>query len=163
MNARKIVTMLLLVVVFGSLGVFAWRRSGQASAERPDPSVAAAPAGSDAACAAAQVLVTYFTTKVRCESCRTIEALARRAVAEGFADEVAAGRVVFRVVDTDLPEHAHFVDHYEIANKTVIVSHQRDGREIDWTGRQDVWLHLDDPETFFAYVREPIRDYLAQK
>lgn len=153
-NARKLTTSLLLVLVFGSLGVFAWRES------RPS---ADASTGDQAEHTTAAVLVTYFTTDVRCESCRTIEALARRAVAEGFPTELAAGEVAFRVVNTDRPEHRHFVDHYEITNKTVVVSHQRDGREVDWTGRQDVWLHFDEPATFFDYVREPIRAYLTAK
>jgi hypothetical protein len=39
----------------------------------------------------------------------------------------------------------------------------RDGRETEWTGRQDVWLHFEEPEAFFTYVREPIRSYLAPK
>ncbi|HEX6813365.1 MAG TPA: nitrophenyl compound nitroreductase subunit ArsF family protein [Planctomycetota bacterium] len=153
MNARNLVTSLLLVVVFGSLGVFAWQRG-----MKPPATVPAEPATN-----AADVLVTYFTTNVRCVSCRTIEELTRRAVAEGFPAELAAGKVVFRVVNTDLPEHQHFVDHYTITNKTVVVSHQRDGREVEWTGRQDVWLHFGEPETFFTYVREPIRSYLAAK
>lgn len=159
MNHRTATTALLLLIVFGSLAVFAWRHL------RPTPATAAATTDAAAARreAAATVLVTYFTTDVRCDSCRTIEALTQRAVQEGFRDELAAGQVVFRVVNTDRPEHRHFVDHYEIANKTVIVSHQRQGHEVAWTGRQDVWLHFEEPETFFAYVREPIRAYLTAK
>ena len=157
MNLRTATTSLLLLIVFGSLAVFAWQRL------RPTAATAATDADAARRAAAATVLVTYFTTDVRCDSCRTIEALPQRAVHEGFRDELATGQVVFRVVNTDRPEHRHFVDHYEIANKTVIVSHQREGHEIAWTGRQDVWLHLDEPENFFAYVREPIRAYLTAK
>jgi len=170
MNVRNLVSSLLLVVVFGSVGVFAWQRSqGRPVAARPAaaPSAAESPTPGPVpavdVATAAEVLVTYFTTNVRCVSCRTIEALAQRAVAEGFVEDVAAGKVAFRVVNTDLPEHQHFVDHYKITNKIVIVSHQRDGREVEWTPRQDVWVHFHEPETFFAYVREPIRAYLAAK
>ena len=108
-------------------------------------------------------MVTYFTTDVRCDSCRRIEALSQRAVLEGFPDEIAAGRVVFRVINTDLPENAHFVDRYAITNKIVVVSHQQGGDEVGWKGLQDVWLHLDEPDEFLPYVREPIRAYLAEK
>lgn len=165
MTIRNLVTITLLVVVFGSLGVFALRRGGQPPAEAPSQHASATQGGSvDAAAAvAAKVLVTYFTNNIRCESCRTIEALALRAVAEGFPAEAAAGTVKFRVINTDLPEHEHFVDHYAITNKIVIVSHQREGREVEWTACQDVWLHFDEPEAFFAHVREPIRTYLAGK
>lgn len=162
MNSRQLIRSILLIVVFGSLGVFAWQRS-QTSASNPPVAVQAAPAPVVDAAAKADVVATYFTTNVRCESCRTIEALSQRAVVEGFPTEVAAGKVVFRVINTDLPEHAHYVDHYEITNKIVIVSHQRDGKEVEWKGLQDVWLHFHEPDTFLTYVREPIRAFLAGK
>lgn len=192
MNPRQLVSSLLLVAVFGSVGVFAWQRSQRAAAKPPTdvpapavpaptaPQVADGNAPTPAADAAAEkpavpavpavdaaakadVVVTYFTTNVRCESCRKIEALSRRAVVEGFPAELASGRVVFRVINTDEPEHAHYVDRYEITNKIVIVSHQQGGKEVEWKGLQDVWLHLDEPDEFLPYVREPIKAYLAGK
>jgi hypothetical protein len=165
MHARTLVRALLLAVVFGSLAVFAWQRSQRASVPsiaEPEPSAPAAEVIVDPE-KAADVVVTYFTTNVRCVSCRTIEELTRRAVAEGFASELAAGRVVFRVVNTDLPEHQHFLEQYSITNKIVIVSHQREGNEVEWSPRQDVWTLFHDPEAFLAYVREPIAGYLAAR
>ena len=152
MKTTSIFRSVLLVVVGGSLLFWALRERPAADTGRVDP----------AAVAAAKVVVTYFTTDVRCDSCRTIEALSRRAVTEGFPAELASGALVFRVVNTDREENAHFVDHYEIANKTVIVSRQRDGAEVEWVSRQDVWLYLEEPETFLDYVRTPIRDYLGR-
>lgn len=194
MNSRQLIRSILLVVVFGSLGVFAWQRSQTSASSSPtalpaspailssnppaadgnlpvpaaiesgaisQPAVPPAPVVDPAA--KADVVATYFTTNVRCVSCRTIEALSQRAVVEGFPTEVAAGKVVFRVINTDLPEHAHYVDHYAITNKIVIVSHQRDGKEVEWKGLQDVWVHFHEPDTFLTYVREPIRAFLAGK
>ena len=157
MNLRTATTSLLLLIVFGSLAVFAWQRL------RPTAATAATDADAARRAAAATVLVTYFTTDVRCDSCRTIEALSQRAVVEGFPAEVAAGKVVFRVINTDRPEHAHYVDHYSITNKIVVVSHQRDGKEVAWQGLQDVWVHFREPDEFLPYVREPIQAFLAEK
>lgn len=154
MKNRSMIRAVLLLVVGGSLFFWAMRR--------PQPIAAETAAADAAAVAAADVVVTYFTTDVRCDSCRKIEALTRRAVDEGFADELASGRLVFRMVNTDRPEHAHFLEHYEIANKIVIVSWQRDAAEVEWTPRQDIWLLLDEPDEFLPYVRQPIHDYLAR-
>lgn len=154
MNGTSILRWSLLLVVFGSLGVYAVKKAGNHA------SAATTPALHDVG--KAEVVVTYFTTDVRCTSCLTIEELSRRAIEQGFPAEVADGRVVFRVLNTDRPENAVYKDHYELANKTVIVSHQANGREVAWTNRQDVWLLLDEPEPFFAYVREPVRGYLGK-
>ncbi|MFO1076784.1 MAG: nitrophenyl compound nitroreductase subunit ArsF family protein [Planctomycetota bacterium] len=155
MNPKTAVRWFLLAVVLGSVAFYLWRR----------PDAAAASSGGAVAApdvAAASVVVTYFTTNVRCDSCRTIERLSRKAVEEGFPADVASGRVVYRVLNTDLPENQHFLDDYEIANKTVIVSHQVAGKETEWTNRQDVWLMLDQPDEFLAYVREPVGRFLGK-
>ncbi len=102
------------------------------------------------------VVVTYFTTNVRCPSCRQIEALARQAVATHFGAGENRDRIVFQVINTDLPENRHFVDHYQIAAKTVIVSRRENGAETDWINLQDVWLKLGDPAGFDAYVTEAV-------
>jgi len=160
MQARSAIRVLLLLVVVGSLVAFGIKRAKGVGG--PVEGAATSESAAVAVPEDVQVLVTYFTTDVRCTSCRTIEELSRKAIEEGFPQEVASGAVAFRVVNTDQPEHAHFVDEYGLTNKTVIVSHRRAGAELEFTDRQDVWLLLDEPEPFFAYVREPVRAYLAQ-
>lgn len=156
MQAKSVLRWVLLGIVFGSLGIYALQKA-QSRDRLPAT-------GADAEnTAAATVVVTYFTTDVRCDSCRTIERLSREAIEAGFPDEVADGAVVFRVRNTDRPENQHFVDEYEIANKTVIVSHQQHGTETEWTNRQDVLLLFDQPDEFLAYVREPVQRYLGRK
>lgn len=156
MNGKPVLRWALLAIVLGSVMFYALQRSGA----RPATTGETATSPPDAT--AATVVVTYFTTDVRCDSCRKIEALSRQAVEEGFPQEMGSGAVVFRVLNTDQPENQHYVDDYEIANKTVIVSHQVDGRETEWANRQDVWQLLDEPDEFLNYVREPVKRYLGK-
>ncbi len=107
------------------------------------------------------VVVTYFTTDVRCPNCRKIEALSRESVSTRFPEEFKSGRVVFRVVNTDRPENKHFLDDYKLVSKTVIVSQRKDGKEQDWVNLQDVWLKLDEPAAFDAYVGDTVKRYLG--
>jgi hypothetical protein len=163
MDPKSLLRWFLLAAVFGSVAFYLWKAPGDAGAtvdQAPGASPVAATQDTPDPATRADVVVTYFTTDVRCKSCRTIEALSRQAIEEGFPEELARGEVVYRVVNTDLPENEHFIDDYQITNKTVIVSHQVDGEETEWTGRQDVWLLLDEPEEFLTYVREPVLRYL---
>lgn len=155
MTTKSVLRWALLLVVFGSVAAYAWQKANQTK-----PTLAPAANAQDTA--AATVVVTYFTTDVRCDSCRTIETLSREAIEQGFPDEVKNGQVVFRVLNTDRDENQHFVDAYEIANKTVIISHQQQGKEAEWENRQDVWLLFEEPNEFFEYVREPVRRYLGK-
>jgi hypothetical protein len=154
-HAKSALRWVLLLIVFGSVAVYAWQQSHK-------PEQQAAPDSPLLDSKVATVVVTYFTTDVRCDSCRTIEKLSRQAIEEGFPNEVASGAVLFRVLNTDRTENQHFVEDYEIANKTVIISHQQNGKETQWLNRQDVWLLLDEPTEFLAYVREPVRRFLGK-
>jgi hypothetical protein len=116
--------------------------------------------GSVAALPGEGVVVTYFTTDVRCPSCHKIEDLTRGTVESGFADKLASGELVFRTVNTDMPENRHFVDDYNLVSKTVIVSQRKDGREIGWKNLQDVWMKLSSPGDFEACVRGAIEESL---
>ncbi len=98
------------------------------------------------------VVVTYFTTDVRCASCRKIESLTRKAVESQFPDEFSKGNIVFQVVNTDRQENSHFINDYNLVSKTVIVSERHDGKETGWRNLQDVWLKLNDPADFTKYI-----------
>ena len=106
------------------------------------------------------VVVTYFTTNVRCSSCRKIEALTRETIAGEFPDECADGKVVFQVLNTDFPENAHFIEEYKLVSKTVVVSERNAGKETGWKNLQDIWLKLKDPADFKNYVAAGVREYV---
>ncbi|MBN8710172.1 MAG: hypothetical protein BGO12_20860 [Verrucomicrobia bacterium 61-8] len=106
------------------------------------------------------IVVTYFTTDVRCPTCHKIEELARKAIELHFSGQLATGRMVFRTVNTDQPENRHFVDDYSLVSKTVIVSDRKGGKEAQWINLQDVWLKVHDEPAFDAYVSDAIRKYL---
>ena len=155
MNIKTILRWVLLVIVVGSVGVYGLQKSRKHDPEPIEASVSQNTA-------LATVVVTYFTTAVRCDSCRTIERLSRQAIEEGFPKEVANGEVVFRVLNTDREENQHFLTDYELTNKTVIVSHQKSGKQTEWVNRQDVWLLFDEPAEFLDYLREPVKRFLGK-
>ena len=74
-------------------------------------------------------LVVYcFHAAIRCPTCRKMEALAEEAVAEGFADWLAAGRIEFRSLDVQKRENEHFCDDYQLVGPEIVVVQLRDGR-----------------------------------
>ena len=104
--------------------------------------------------------MTYFTSGVRCRSCREIERLSRETATEDFPAELSSQRLVFRLISTDEPANTAYVGRYQLTSKTVIISHRRDGRETAWKDMADVWELLDQPEAFRAYLGQEIRNQL---
>jgi len=98
------------------------------------------------------IVVTYFTTDIRCPSCHKIEEWTRDAVNNRFADKLKSGELMFRVVNTDRPENKHFIDDYQLVSKTVIASFRAAGVESRFANLQDVWLNLDNPQDLENYI-----------
>jgi hypothetical protein len=157
MKLRALVRLVLLVIALGSPAVWGFRQWERSQALAS----AMTPAGDDIPrIDGDQVVMTYFTSGVRCRSCREIERLSRETATKDFPAELSNQRLVFRVINTDEPGNAAYVPRYQLTSKTVVISHRRDGREVAWKDMADVWELLDQPETFRAYLGREIRNQL---
>jgi len=168
---QRIVTILLVLVALGGVGMAFYRNSGgQASGEpavalAPVPEAMAQSAGANGAAAPAPVagptiIVTYYTNKVRCASCLKIEELTRRAVETRFAEHLAAGRVAYRMVDVDVPQNRHFVTDYQLVSKSVVVAEVAEGKDLRWVNLPEVWVLLRNEQAFLDYVAAAVDAWL---
>jgi thiol-disulfide isomerase/thioredoxin len=159
MKSKTIIRGLLLVFALGSLAVWAAReiKKSKAMAE-----FAAAPKVEEKlpAVAGKQVVLTYFRNNIRCSSCKKIEALTTETAQKEFADELANGKLVFRVIDVDEPANNHYIKDYRLTTKSVVISLRVDGKETSWTDMEKIWDLLGEPAAFRAYLAEPIRKHL---
>ncbi len=106
------------------------------------------------------VVVTYFSSNVRCASCLKLEKLSQETIHTRFAKELALKHVQFQVLNMDLPENQHFITDYALVSKTVVVAEYKDGKVQRWVNLQDVWLKLSNPTEFDAYLTHAIAAYL---
>lgn len=106
------------------------------------------------------VVVTYFYTNVRCPTCRKIEAYAKEAVEEGFAEGGGAGRVVWQAINTDERGNEHFIEDYGLLAKSVVVSRRAGGTEAEWKNLDRIWDLVDDKDAFVSYVRDEVSGFL---
>lgn len=107
-----------------------------------------------------RVVATYFHGNVRCTTCRKVEAYAREAVEQGFQAEVAAGTVEFRAVNLEEAQNAHFVQDYQLVNKSVVVTEELDGKLARWVKLDEVWSLVGNRDAYHHYVQDAIRGYL---
>jgi hypothetical protein len=160
MIAKQIISSVLLVIALGSLAIWGNREYHKsrliASISNTQPSVETLPV-----VAGNQVVMTYFISGVRCESCKKIEDLSREAAEKSFSAEVATQKLVFRVVDTGEPANRHYVDDYKLTSKTVVISRRVDGKETEWKDMDKVWDLLDQPDAFRSYLASAIQDYFG--
>ena len=128
-----------------------------AAAQTPDPQGAAPATGT----APHQIVVSYFHGDVRCPTCKKLEAYSREAVEKTFAAEIAAGRLAFKMVNTDRPENEHFVTDYSLVTKALVVTEESGGKVVRWTNLDKIWtLVRGDQQAYTDYVVAGVRAYL---
>jgi hypothetical protein len=150
MQGKRIITASLLVFVAASLaylGIDTLR-------SRSQPTAAQADAGPD------RVIAYYFHGTQRCHTCLTIEAYTGAAIQAGFGDELASGRLEWRVVNIDEPENEHFVRDFGLTTRSVVLVEIRDGKPAAWRNLDQVWELVSYEQEFTEYIQAQTRDFL---
>ena len=156
MITKQIIRSILLIAALGSLAIWANREYQKSHAEPVPAATENLPAVTGD-----QVIMTYFISGTRCDSCQKIEALTKETAEKDFSDELASGKLVFRVIDTGEPGYQHFTEDYQLTSKTVILSHRVNGKETEWADMAKVWDLLDEAPGFHTYLGTQIRKYLG--
>jgi hypothetical protein len=107
-----------------------------------------------------KVVATYFHGKVRCATCRRVEAYAREAVEEAFGPEIAAGNVEFRAIDVEEPQNRHFIRDYHLVTRSVVVSEEVGGAVTRWVRLDQVWALVGDRNSYLHYIQDAVHGYL---
>jgi thiol-disulfide isomerase/thioredoxin len=124
---------------------------------------ATTPATTEQAQPAQKIVVYYFHTTYRCQSCTTIEMYTDEAIKEAFAVELKSGVLAWQPVNVEKPETQHFIQDYKLYTKSVIVSEVVDGKEQRWKNLAKVWELLQNEKTFKDYVKQEIAAYLKEQ
>lgn len=157
MNTRKVVRSLLLGFVLISIGFalgkeFTLRSPRMTQATGPAPTTGPAAAGE-------KVIVYYVHGTIRCVTCNKIEKMAHEIVQRDFASDLQGGRLEWRTANFQTDED--LAKRYDIVSSTVILVKVSQGREVESRKLGDVWIHVDSPPAFTAYVTGEIGKLLG--
>jgi len=107
-----------------------------------------------------RVVAAYFHRTKRCDSCRTMEAAARKTVEKDFAAAVAEGRLAWRVVDLDGRGNGRFADEYDLAASSVVLIEVKEGKPGRWKGLDRAWDLLENEAALAEFFRKEIEAFL---
>ncbi len=109
-----------------------------------------------------RVDVYYFHGNFRCASCHRIELYTEGALDEFFSKELQSGELVYKVVNVDQKQNAHFVKDYQLYTRSVIVSLVKDGKEVEYKNLRKVWEYLGNKRRFYDYVKNAANNFLCE-
>ena len=106
-----------------------------------------------------RVDVVYFHRTQRCYVCYYAEEKTRYTLETYFADEMASGRVVFKVLNVQDKENAAIVNKYGAYTLSLFINTIRGGTDhIEKV--TDIWYLIGDDEAFVEVVRDKIEKSL---
>lgn len=115
---------------------------------------------SDAAGPNTIVIAYYFHRTMRCPTCLSIEAQARDAINEGYADALASDRLEWRPVNVEEEGNAHFESEFDLSGSSLVIVEMHDDRVARWKNLERVWELVEDPLAFQEYVWSELVQYL---
>lgn len=107
------------------------------------------------------VVAYYFHGDVRCNTCRKLEAYTEEAVRTAFEEALDEGRLSWRVVNIDREENAHFLEDFQLTNKTVVVAEYRAGEIVRYEKLDRVWRLVRNKDKFLRYIQSELSEFLG--
>ncbi|WP_340820617.1 nitrophenyl compound nitroreductase subunit ArsF family protein [Methanolobus sp. WCC4] len=99
--------------------------------------------------------VIHFHGMNQCHSCQTVGSYAEETVNTYFADELRSGKLVFRHVNSELPENKELVQRYGVAYSSLwIGTYTENGFSAEQN--MDVWYKIDDKAEYMSYLSKVI-------
>lgn len=178
MKLKLTISLIIFALVFGTSTLLMAQGSTQGGAVKSDTAAVSQPTApkgqaalqkSDARAAVPQlshkVIAYYFYGKVRCPSCKKIEAYSQEAIQGqgGFAGPLKDGRLEWRAINVEEPGNEHFTKDFQIYTKSLVIVDTIDGKQKQWKNLAKVWELLYDKDGFVKYVRDEINSYLGGK
>ena len=167
MNAKRIVTVLLLVFVAASVIALVMKGSGgesgiESTAESTTEGKAepVETVGGETADVETKIVAYYFHGNARCKTCLTIEMYALEALETGFPEAIKEGRLEFLPVNLEVAENEHFIDDFQLAARTVVLERVVGGERKDYLNLTRVWELVRDKEAYVTYVQDEAEKFI---
>jgi hypothetical protein len=123
-------------------------------------SKSAQPAAASTNAPSGQIIAYYFHGSVRCRTCQRIEMLARETIENNFETDLKAKRLVFKPVNYDLPENAHFLKDYELPRPSLVLVRRDNGKDAKGTLLGKTWDLIGDEAEFNRYIETEVNKCL---
>ena len=111
-------------------------------------------AAAPAADAPPPVVAYYLHREIRCVSCLLVEEMAQWAIEARYAEQVAAGQLVFQPVNIEAPGQEHFEQDFELEYLALVLAEYDDDQMVRWQNLERIWDLYETPADFDAYLPE---------
>jgi len=106
------------------------------------------------------LMVYYFHSNTRCDTCRAIQSQSHETVQSSFASQLDRGEMVWKVLNYEEAAGAELAEGFEIHMPSVVLARMESGQIKDWRRLDRVWALVSDKPAFAEYIRDEISQML---
>jgi hypothetical protein len=132
----------------------------QPEAKQATGAVPVASAAAERVAETDRVIAYYFHRTVRCETCLRIEKQVHEVITNRFGAEVAMERLVFKPVNYEQPENAHFLEDYQLGGPSLVLVRQKGGKDVERQVLGQTWDFAHIPPKLDLYIEQETRKFL---
>lgn len=110
-----------------------------------------------------KLIVYYFHGNARCPTCYKLENYAKSVVETDFSNGIKNGKLEWKTVNVDDKGNEHYSNDYKLYTKSVVVSTQKNGKEVSWKNLDRIWTLVGDQTKYMEYIRTEVRACLEGK
>jgi hypothetical protein len=108
------------------------------------------------------VIVRYFHSDIRCNTCLSFEDWSRTAV-ELFPEELDNGTLKWQVINFEEAENQHYFKDYDLTEKALVLVREEDGKTVRWKNIEEFWdFDQNQKKEFVNLVQKLIVDYMVE-
>jgi len=89
-----------------------------------------------------------------------MEKYSREAIETNFKDAIASGKLEFKTVNVDERANEHFVKDYQLYTKAVVLSLEKDGKEVKSKNLDQIWQLVRNKQKFIEYVTGEVNTFM---
>lgn len=108
------------------------------------------------------LIVYYFHGSFRCMNCYKIENYTKGTIENYFSEQLRSGEIVYKTVNVEKKENAHFVEDYGLYTRSVVLSLVKNGKEDKYKNLTKVWEYLGNKIKFEDYEKKEIEEFLKE-
>lgn len=166
MDLKKAASVALIAFVIVSVAFLAYKEAGQGSVPAGSAGFNAGGEQSNSESAPGKedptkVVAYYFHSQYTCISCIIMENYIKEALQQ-YPEQLRSGVLEFRSIDVDRPENRHYLQDFQVAANSVVLSLQSDDSVLRSSNLSGVFLYAGDKAKLIQYVGEEVERYLRE-
>jgi len=155
MQTRIRMTLLTVLAMVAVAGLALWLSAESSAISSSESAVGKGSTGAEP-----EVVLYYFHGTRRCNTCRTIESYAQQALESKFNDQLQAGSLQWKVINTDEPDNEHFVTDFGLVSSSLVLVESEGDDVVRHEILQEAWTLVRDEPRFIEYVQKSVQGYL---